>query len=177
MSGNQIVGFRPVQWLINGCLDGRELWTLTASICYDATDIKLAADLRDLVDGYLISAQNKDIGTFDVMAESLRYRMYNHVIITNTANYGGSTIQAPYKKDYERVLLHLHGANQPMVAIVTMKLSDFAKCNGNESVKHPPAGYHGRQKRILVPGTRSVSGGMPTHRSIFAPPAGLIAGA
>ena len=142
--GNRIVGFRPVQWLINGCWAGRKLWTLTASICYDATDIKLAADLRDLVDGYLISAQNRDIGTFDAMAESLRYRMYNHVIIANTANFGGSTIQAPYKENYERVLLHLHGGNQPMVAIATMKLSDFAKDNGTNSVKTPPAGFCGR---------------------------------
>ena len=144
---DRIVGFRPVQWLINGCLGGRKLWTLTASICYDATDIKLAADLRDLVDGYLVSASNQDIGTFDAMAESLRYRMYNHTIIVNTANFGGSTIQAPYKKDYERVLLHLHGGNQPMVAIVTMKLSDFAKRDDGDDVivKYPPAGYPGRQ--------------------------------
>ncbi len=141
---NQIVGFRPVQWLINGRLGGRKLWTLTASICYDATDIKLAADLRDLVDGYLVSALNQDIGTFDAMAESLRYRMYNHTVIVNTANYGGSTIQAPYHKDYNRVLLHLHGNEQPMVAIVTMKLSDFANPGGGDNVKYPPAGYPGR---------------------------------
>ena len=146
--GNRVVGFRPVQWLINGCLDGRRIWTLTASICYDATDIKLAADLRDLVDGYLVSAQNKDIGTFDAMAESLRYRMYNHVIIVNTANFGGSTIQAPYREGYKRVLMHLHGGSQPMVAIASMKLSDFSKCDGDfKCVKSPPAGYLGRSQR------------------------------
>src|SRR3546814_8247215 len=45
-----ITGFRPCQWLVgyewssNPANDA--LW-LTASICYDATDLKLASDLRD----------------------------------------------------------------------------------------------------------------------------------
>jgi hypothetical protein len=143
--GDCLKGFRPVQWLINGCIDGKKLWTITASICYDSTDIKLSADLRDCVDGYLISAQNQDVGVFDTMAESLRYRMYNHTIIVNTANYGGSTIQAPYRDSYKRTLMHIHGAKQPMVAIVTMNLNDFGKKDGAATLcKTAPAGYEGR---------------------------------
>jgi len=53
-------GFRPCQWLVgyewscsgqSYCLppEDRPLW-LTASICYDATDLSLAADLRNLSD-------------------------------------------------------------------------------------------------------------------------------
>ena len=41
-------GFRPCQWLINfPCKDADRCVRLTASLCYDATDLRLASDLRD----------------------------------------------------------------------------------------------------------------------------------
>src|SRR3546814_3345426 len=73
-----ITGFRPCQWLVgyewssNPANDA--LW-LTASICYDATDLKLASDLRDRSDVFAIPALNLDVGTFDQMAQALHYHM------------------------------------------------------------------------------------------------------
>jgi len=43
--------------------NGGKWWRLSGSICYDATDMKLTADLRDISDAYLISALNNDITT------------------------------------------------------------------------------------------------------------------
>src|SRR3546814_19028343 len=74
-----ITGFRPCQWLVgyewssNPANDA--LW-LTASICYDATDLKLASDLRDRSDVFAIPALNLDVGTFDQMAPALHYHMF-----------------------------------------------------------------------------------------------------
>ncbi len=45
---------------------------LTASVCYDATDISLAADLRKQSDVFAIPALNQDVGTFDQMALALQ---------------------------------------------------------------------------------------------------------
>ena len=64
-SPNEVVrGFRPCQWLIGyewcGGNQERPLW-LTASICYDATDLSLAADLRHHSDVFAIPAMNKDV--------------------------------------------------------------------------------------------------------------------
>lgn len=139
-----ITSYRPVQWLIRGFADNELQWTMSASICYDATDIKLSADLRDIVDCYIVSAFNKDIGVFDTMAEAMRYHMFNHTVITNSGYYGGSTIQAPYAKSYERILVHTHGKMQATIALKTLSLKDFDERNDN--TKTPPAGYIKRKK-------------------------------
>ena len=52
------------------------LW-LTASICYDATDLSLAADLREHSDVFAIPALNMDVNTFDQMAMALHYHMFS----------------------------------------------------------------------------------------------------
>jgi hypothetical protein len=60
------------------CLGSFRFWwcgplVVTGSICYDATDIALASDLKGRSDIYLISALNRDVGTFDRMTEALHY--------------------------------------------------------------------------------------------------------
>ena len=157
--------YRPVQWIVRGVRYGKNrkrtvrLWTMSASICYDATDVRLAAALRDHVDCYIVSAFNKDVGLFDVMAESWRYHMYGHTVVANTGIYGGSTIQAPYAKPYERIIAHAHGGNQSQILLAELDINDFSnksgtpatkehkkkKCtNDVREVKTSPAGYQGR---------------------------------
>ena len=138
-----ISSFRPAQWIIEGVTqeeDGEKTchWSLSSSMCYDSTDIKLAADLRDHVDCYIISALNKDISTFDNMAQALRYHMYNHTVIVNSGEFGGSTIQAPYEKSFERILLHVHGNAQANITIKKLKLQDM---HNRKISKKPPAGF------------------------------------
>ena len=148
-----VVSYRPVQWVVRGVVDNKPLWTLSASICYDSTDIALAADLRDKVDAYIVSAFNKDVGTFDAMAEAMRYHMYGHTVIANCGIYGGSTIQAPYSKPYERIVVHSHGGMQAIVSIASVQLADFDGnvCDRRRSKdapvpKKPPAGFRERTR-------------------------------
>ncbi len=42
---------------------------------------------------------NKDVKTFDGVVAALRYHMYQHVLIADVGEYGGSTAQAPYDKE------------------------------------------------------------------------------
>ena len=155
ISIDKLEGYRPVQWIIRGCCDGKAQWSMTASICYDSTDIKLAADLRDIVDCYVVSAYNQDVGTFDIMAEAMRYHMYNHTIIANCGEFGGSTIQAPYNRPYERIIAHSYGKKQAVVSFAKLRLGDFEKrpqFKEKESdppkpvPKSPPAGYNKRSR-------------------------------
>lgn len=149
--------YRPVQWIVRGISKSRRhakpIWSMSASICYDATDIQLAAALRNHIDCYIVAAFNKDVGLFDAMAESWRYHMYGHTIVTNTGNYGGSTIQAPYEKNYERVIAHTHGGNQAQIIFSTLDFGLFEKKKIGKNrtkrqlrkhVKTSPAGYEGR---------------------------------
>lgn len=156
--GTVIQGFRPCQWLVGYQWSVREqdrpLW-LTSSICYDATDLCLAADLRCHSDVFAIPALNRDVGTFDQMAQALHYHMFQMVIVTNSGLYGGSNAYAPYKESYVRQVFHLHG--QPQASVAFLEIDDVEAFVQRKSVaenppppppprtsngwKYPPAGY------------------------------------
>jgi hypothetical protein len=126
-------GFRPVQWLIDyqwhtNSSVNRPL-RLTASICYDATDIALAADLRSRSDLYIVCALNKDVGTFDRMTEALHYHMFQGVILVNNGQFSGSSFFMPFGNAYEREIFHLHGQPQASIA--------FAEVHPRKLVERP----------------------------------------
>ena len=152
------IGFRPAQWLINYHwqkeAEEEHPLRLTASICYDATDLALAADLSTRSDLYVICALNKDVGTFDRMAEAIHYHMFQGVIVVNNGQFGGSSFFMPFKKPYEREVFHLHGQPQASIAfaeIDPLKLikrpsQDFRDKPPKGKWKTPPAGLYGCER-------------------------------
>ena len=147
--------FRPCQWLVgydwSSYSQSRPLW-LTAAICYDATDLSLAADLREHSDVFAIPALNKDIVTFDHMVMALHYHTYQLVVIANNGKYGGSNAYRPWKKPYQRQVFHLHGQPQASMAFLEIDdISDFVKRKAkteNPEWKSPPAGVTKRENEI-----------------------------
>jgi len=140
-NGMGITGYRPCQHLIE--LEGHPEgpFTLTGAICYDATDIKLAADLREKTDLFVIAAHNKDVNTFDNMAAALQYHMYQHIVISNIGEFGGSTIQAPFKEPYDRLIAHSHGSNQISISTADIDLAAFKRTKrDHKKTKTKPAG-------------------------------------
>ena len=120
-------GFRPCQWLIGypwSKTDKRPLW-LSGAVCYDATDLNLAADLRNESDVFAIPSFNKDVGTFDQMANALNYHMFQHVIVVNNGLYGGSNAYWPVHDNFKRQIFHLHG--QPQASIAFFEIEDIGK--------------------------------------------------
>jgi len=136
-----ISSYRPCQHIleIHGHPEGP--FKVTGAICYDATDIKLAADLRDKTDLFVISAHNQDVSTFDNMASALQWHMYQHVVIANIGEFGGSTIQAPYKEQYDKLISHVHGVGQIAINTADIDLAAFRrKQKSYRKVKAKPAG-------------------------------------
>lgn len=124
-AGKLIQGFRPCQWLVGYKWSAKNdplLW-LTSSICYDATDLRLVADLRGRSDVFAVPALNRDVTTFDQMALALHYHMFQMVIVANNGLFGGSNAYVPYKDAYKRQLFHLHG--QPQASIVFLEIDDI----------------------------------------------------
>lgn len=154
-------GFRPCQWLIGypWSTDSatRPVW-LTASVCYDATDLCLAADLRNESDVFAIPALNRDVKTFDQMALALHYHMFQLVVVANNGQYGGSNAYWPNQDAIRRQIFHLHG--QPQASIAFLEIDDIAdflsrhdhaklpkpgaKGSFIPSWKYPPAGISGK---------------------------------
>ncbi|MCF5715088.1 RNA-directed DNA polymerase [Pseudomonas tremae] len=123
-----IKSWRPYQVvieLLDSSNSGARPYRLTGSICFDATDLALAADLRDESHMYVVAAMNKDVKTFDGMVAALRYHMYQHILIVNIGEYGGSTAQAPYDKEHLRLISHSHGSKQIAISIFDVRTQDF----------------------------------------------------
>ena len=133
--------FRPCQWVIQGGSGDGQDWRLSAAICYDATDIQLAADLRNLTDGFVVAALNKDVSTFDSMVAALHYHMFQHVLLVNSGEFGGTTVQVPYKDRPDRVRVHAHGNDHVVLSICEL---DLLACRPKDPVpmKTPPAGLN-----------------------------------
>ena len=150
-AGLNIRSFRTSQWLIGypWSRDSREpyLW-LTASVCYDATNLALAADLKGRSDVYVIPALNQDVPTFDKMALALHYHMFQMVIVANNGVFGGSNAYVPYRDRFKRQLFHFHG--QPQAAIAYLELDPIGAFlqrvqsalgpKKDRQYKQPPAG-------------------------------------
>jgi len=126
--GQRLQGFRPCQWLIgydwSRSPGNPPLW-LTASVCYDATDLSLAADLRHQSDIYAIPALNKDVATFDHMARALHYHMFQLVVVANNGAFGGSNAYVPCGDVHKRQIFHLHG--QPQASIGFLEIPNIAE--------------------------------------------------
>ena len=147
----RLQGFRPCQWLIGypwSAADGNRPAWLTAAVCYDATDLGLAADLRDKSDVLAIPALNKDVKTFDQMALALHYHMFQLVIVANSGQYGGSNAYWPRSKANVRQVFHVHG--QPQASISFLEIKDIGAFLERHDIlgdnakkwKHPPAGLN-----------------------------------
>ncbi|MEO5378987.1 MAG: reverse transcriptase domain-containing protein [Magnetococcus sp. DMHC-6] len=142
-----IVAWRPYQVIIElPKTEGNERgYRMTGTICYDATDLNLATDLKNVSDLFIISAMNKDITTFDNMVAALHFHMYQHVVLVNTGEFGGSTVQAPFSEKHEKIVSHLHGGGQLGVSIFDVNVMDFGPgANFTEpqrTKKSPPADF------------------------------------
>ncbi|TVQ84765.1 MAG: RNA-directed DNA polymerase [Chromatiaceae bacterium] len=121
-------------------------YRLVGTICYDATDLSLAADLRDRSDCLVIAALNKDVPTFDAMVQALNYHMFQPVIMTNSGEFGGSTAQAPYRERHEKVIAYIHGSGQVAISVFELDLAAFRAsphAGQSKALKTRPAGCRG----------------------------------
>lgn len=141
-----VKGYRPHMTLVELPIGSKTRTRIAASICYDATDLDLVADLRDRSDMFLVAALNQDVQTFDNMVAALHFHMYQPVILANSGEFGGSTAQVPLPK-HERLIAHVHGNQQVAVSVFEVDPSIFKTTSvgkGPKTVKAPPAGYKGR---------------------------------
>lgn len=109
-------------------------FVLTGAVCFDATDIHLSADLRDKSNALLIPALNRDVNTFDSMVEALHYHMYQHVVLVNTGEFGGSYAMAPYDKPHKRLIAHSTGNDQVAINTFEMNMFDFRRDGAGKCV-------------------------------------------
>lgn len=138
--------WRPYQLIVELSHPGfkeSQGFRLTSSICYDATDLKISADLKDKTDAYIIPSLNTDVATFDNMVDALYYHMYQHIVLVNTGEFGGSVAKAPYS-GHDKLISHVHGNHQVSISNFEMNMFDFrdvgTSLKSGKAVKTRPAG-------------------------------------
>jgi hypothetical protein len=147
------IGFRPAQWLIeyqwHSNTNTHRPLVLSASVCYDATDLALASDLRSRSDLYIVCALNRDVGTFDRMSEGLHFHMFQGVIVVNNGQFGGSSFFMPFSETFHRQVFHLHGQPQATIAFAEISPQKLVERPTNRvdaqpigQWKAPPAGWN-----------------------------------
>ena len=148
-NARRVQGFRPCQWLIGypwSKFSNAPLLRLTSSVCYDATDLDLIADLRTESDVFAIPALNRDVKTFDQMALALHYHMYQIVVVANNGQYGGSNAYFPHSNAHIRRMFHTHGQEQVSIKFFEIEdIKSFIRHRrgievGKNDWKYPPAG-------------------------------------
>lgn len=141
--------YRPYQLMLelrHPKFSNKKGFMLTGSICYDATDIKLAADLTNKSNAFIVSALNKDTATFNNMVEALHYHMHQPVVLVNTGEFGSSYAMAPYKNHHDKLIAHTTGKNQIAISSFKINMFDFRRDGVGKSlesglgVKTRPAG-------------------------------------
>jgi len=153
-SNTEITGYRPAQWIVryHWSSDPRQRpLLLSAAVCYDATDTGLSHDLRNRNDFFAICALNKDIPTYDNIAATLNYHLFQGVLVVNNGQFGGSNFHAPLKESYERKIIHSYGLAQASIGFAEISPKKFvarpAKGHKTRSPvgdwKSPPAGWTG----------------------------------
>lgn len=149
-----ITGYRPAQWIVRYHWSSNPLHRpllLSAAVCYDATDTGLAHDLRNRNDFFAICALNKDIPTYDNLAATLNYHLFQGVLVVNNGQFGGSNFHAPLKESYERKLIHFHGQAQAAIGFAEISPRKFTSRHEKRykaqspvgEWKTPPAGWSG----------------------------------
>ena len=89
------------------------------------------------------------------MVAALHYHMFQHVVLVNSGQFGGSVTQAPFKASYSKTIAAVHGMEQLTVTFAELQLGafqgdvnqlvldDLPKAT-SRAVKYPPAGWRGR---------------------------------
>jgi hypothetical protein len=145
--------WRPHQVIIELKWNNEPGYKISGAVCYDATDLSLAADLKNQSHMFVVPAMNKDVVTFDGMVTALRYHMYQHVLVANSGEFGGSTAQAPYFLSHKRLISHSHGSEQISISVFDVDVEHFgptlSAAGAGTSVtkverlgKTPPAGLN-----------------------------------
>lgn len=76
----------PMVWLF----ESNELGNFGIAICYDFMDLDRIVMYRNRIQPLFILAYNRDISTFDHIAEALSRMVYCNVIVCNCGKFGGS---------------------------------------------------------------------------------------
>jgi hypothetical protein len=130
----------PTVWLF----ESPDFGTFGVAVCYDFMDLDRIVLYRNQVQTLFVLAYNKDITSFDHIAQSISRTVFCNVIICNCGYYGGSLAVSPYRDSYKRTVYQHSGAKLTNAQIVELPLQNLHTHQGgtrSHDFKNLPPGF------------------------------------
>jgi predicted amidohydrolase len=108
----------PTVWLF----ESPDFGTFGVAVCYDFMDLDRIVLYRNKIQTLFVLAYNRDITSFDHIAQSIARTVFCNVIISNCGYYGGSLAVSPYRDSYKRTVYQHSGAKLTNAQIVELPL-------------------------------------------------------
>ncbi len=129
----------PTVWLF----ESPDFGTFGVAVCYDFMDLDRIVLYRNKIQTLFVLAYNKDITSFDHIAQSISRTVFCNVIICNCGYYGGSLAVSPYRDSYKRTVYQHSGAKLTTAQIVVLPLQEL---------QEHQTGAHSNNFKNLPPG-------------------------
>lgn len=114
---------QPTVWLFESEVFG----TFGVAVCYDFMDLDRIVLYRNKIQTLFVLAYNKDITSFDHIAQSISRTVFCNVIVCNCGYYGGSLAVSPYRESYKRTVYQHSGAKLTTAQVFELPLASLKK--------------------------------------------------
>ena len=115
-------------------------------MCLDINNSnKIISTNNNTIQTLFILAYNRDITSFDHLAEAISRTVFCNVIVCNCGYYGGSLAVSPYREPHKRMVYQHSGAKLTNAQIVEIPLSALKnhqnKTGASNTFKNLPPGF------------------------------------
>lgn len=114
------------------------------TVCYDFLDLDRIALYKAKVQSLFVLSYNRDVTSFDHVAEAISRMVFCNVVVCNCGHYGGSVAIAPYRKHYLRTIYRNSGQRLSSAQVISLPLSTLRE--------HQELSNHGGVYKSLPPG-------------------------
>jgi len=135
--------------------DSVEFGRFGVAICSDFFDIERFVVYRGQIHHMIVISSNRDITSYNFLAEAIGRLVYCNVVICNSGFYGGSFVFSPFQNPILRTIYRHEGKDLFTTQLVELPVSTLDRAQNSSDGKDPefksqPPGYNVRLKRNVV---------------------------